>query len=178
MDGEYVVQYVGTGDCKGMHVTIWGYDRHGRSLDDSQLENFRSFTLYVLYYLILCTGKYLSYEEWGRDPSGRVRFQSADATRPMRWRVVNVESNTFSLEAVRSFSMRIHSTMNYYTISVLRYSQVYRAKCCPAKLSYARSCRSKSVRVRPRGLLSWDLTQVGSRGTIYKVFAKVRLRII
>lgn len=46
-------------------------------------------------------GKYLSYQEWGKKPSGRVRLQSGDAKRPMRWRVENLENNTFSLEAVR-----------------------------------------------------------------------------
>jgi len=50
-------------------------------------------------------GKYLSYQEWGKKPSGRVRLQSGDAKRPMRWRVENLENNTFSLEAVRVYGM-------------------------------------------------------------------------
>lgn len=49
----------------------------------------------ILSYM-LPAGKYLSYREWGKDPSGRVRFQSAKAQRPMRWHVVNLENNTFS----------------------------------------------------------------------------------
>lgn len=82
------------------------------SLSEQEIAEVRVLTMcecvnlpfnYTLNHMVSPAGKYLSYKKWGRDSSGRVRLQSADKERPMRWRVLNKESNTFSLEAVRPF---------------------------------------------------------------------------
>lgn len=89
-----------------------------------------------LYYSIYA-GRYLSYQEWGKEPSGRVRLQSAEAKRPMTWRVVNLENNTFSLEAVRLYSISLCHVLN-----LISYSKRDNA-CKP--LSYCRSTGQNAV---------------------------------
>lgn len=130
-------------------------------------------------------GKYLSYELYGKSTPGRVRLQSAKAKRPMTWEVKTLYGNRVTLEAVRPVALYCMLWMStnfrkwdHCESVALCVLQSKRANCCPAKLSYLKDCKSRSVALSRRGLLTWDLKKYSGRDNVYAVFATVRSSLL
>jgi len=96
-----------------------------------------------------CSGKYLSYADYGTQYPAMVRMKSSTAKRKPVWVIQKVSPGVFTIEAQR------------------------RAKDFPAKLSYSFSDRRRQkVFLNDRGRLSWDILPQGRMGE-YFIFTHV-----